>query len=127
MRPNWIAIGALAGGIAVFCAAYGEHALRRGISEGDFAVWEKAVRYQLVHALALIQFGTFSDARTKAGRAPRSFAGWAFLLGIVLFCGTLYTHALGAPDRFLHVAPLGGLAMIVGWIAFALAAVPRPE
>jgi uncharacterized membrane protein YgdD (TMEM256/DUF423 family) len=49
--------------------------------------------------------------------------GWTFLLGTVLFCGPLYGHPLDAPPWTLHLAPIGGLALMLGWILFGVAAV----
>src|SRR5882672_2232345 len=121
MKPNWIAIGAFSAAVAVLFGAAGAHLLRSRISENDFELWKTGVLYQVIHALGLILFGLFREGRTSS-----SVPGWAFLLGSLLFSGTLYAHALGAPEGVLHVAPVGGIALIVGWVAFAVCALRTP-
>ncbi len=125
MKPNWIAIGACSAAIAVLCGAAGTHGLRSRMSEADFEGWKTGVLYQAIHALALVLFGLFVQGRRRDGRDASSVPGWAFLLGSVVFSGPLYAHGLGAPTYVLHAAPIGGLAFIAGWIAFALVARTR--
>jgi uncharacterized membrane protein YgdD (TMEM256/DUF423 family) len=121
MKPNWIAIGSFSAAVAVLFGAAGAHMLRSRISENDFELWKTGVLYQVIHALGLILFGLFRDGRTSS-----STPGWAFFLGSVLFSGSLYAHALGAPEAVLHVAPIGGLTLIAGWVAFAVIALRAP-
>src|SRR5690606_613945 len=80
--------------------------------------WETAVLYHLVHALAL------GLAAWSSSRSPRAaaVAGGAFALGVVLFAGTLYAMALGAPRWLGAVTPLGGVSLIVGWLGVIAAA-----
>jgi uncharacterized membrane protein YgdD (TMEM256/DUF423 family) len=110
---------ALAGGSAVALGAFGAHALRNLLDESSLAVWRTAVDYQFWHALALLALGVFARAH-----ATRSLcvATIAFALGIVLFCGSLYALALGAPRMVGAVTPLGGVALIVGWVALGVQA-----
>jgi uncharacterized membrane protein YgdD (TMEM256/DUF423 family) len=121
MKLNWISIGAFSAAAAVLFGAFGAHLLRSRISENDFELWKTAVLYQVIHALGLILFGLFREGRTSS-----SVPGWAFLLGSLLFSGPLYAHALGASEAVLHVAPVGGIALIVGWVAFAVCALRTP-
>jgi uncharacterized membrane protein YgdD (TMEM256/DUF423 family) len=125
MRPNWIAIGAISGALAVILGAAGAHALRGRVSPGDLEGWKTAVLYQAIHALALVQVGLFSDGRKRDGLGSSSLPGWGFLLGTVLFSGSLYAHALTESDAVLHAAPFGGGCFIAGWIAFAVCALIR--
>jgi len=80
------------------------------------AVWHTAVQYHFWHALGLLAVGLsgfyFQEIWLKA-------AGWLFVVGVVLFSGSLYALALGAPRWLGAVTPLGGLAFILGWLAFA--------
>ena len=86
-------------------------------------VWDTAVLYQLVHALALLLTGIL--ARDGANRI-RTLAGWAFGLGVLLFSGSLYVLALDGPGVFGPITPLGGLCFIIGWLALALSTLRRP-
>jgi len=80
-------------------------------------VWQTAVQYHAWHALALVLVG-LSGFHIE-GSWIRA-AGWLLLAGIVLFSGSLYALALGAPRALGMVTPVGGLAFILGWIAFAI-------
>lgn len=110
-------VSALAGAAAVVLGAFGAHALRSALDERALATWRIAVDYQFWHALALL--ATALLARARAARSLR-FAGFAFALGIVLFSGSLYALALGAPRVVGAVTPLGGVAFTAGWLALAI-------
>lgn len=114
---KWIALGAAAGALTVGLGAFGAHALKARLDAEHLAWWETAVQYQAYHALALVAFGLFRERRPGGG-----FAGACFLAGLVVFSGTLYAMALGGPRWFGAVTPIGGAALIVGWVAFAFAA-----
>jgi uncharacterized membrane protein YgdD (TMEM256/DUF423 family) len=137
LKPNWIAVGALSGALAVALGAFGAHGLKDRVSAADLEIWKTGVLYQAIHAVALVLFGLFRDGlgrdgrgrdgfRTK-GRGWSSAPGWAFLSGSLVFSGTLYALALGGPRVLGAITPLGGLALIVGWLAFAVLAVRRRE
>ena len=130
MNPRTIAIvGALLAAAGVGLGAFGAHgledALRKLGYESDLAkrlAWfETAVRYQLYHALGLVAIAAL--AATVTGSGLRT-AAIAFLVGIALFSGSLYGMTfLGEAWRKLGmITPLGGLSLIVGWIAVAIAA-----
>ena len=109
----WL-VGA-AGASAVLLGAFGAHALRDVLDAGGRELWHTASQYHFWHALAL---GVACLA--PVGRARRCALA-AFTIGIVLFSGSLYALALGAPRGCGAITPLGGLAFIVGWIALGLA------
>jgi len=100
-------MAALSAAIAVAAGAYGAHG-----ATGAAAEWLKTgATYQMVHAVAAV------------GLAVAGLAGlgaWLLLAGSALFAGTLYAMALGAPHWLGAITPLGGLAMIVGWLLIAL-------
>lgn len=85
-------------------------------------VWDTAVQYHLIHALALVLSGALRD---RADSRAIRVAGWSFALGVPLFSGSLYLLALNGPAMFGPVTPLGGVAFIVGWLALAAGAVGR--
>lgn len=112
------------GALAVALGAFAAHALKDTLDAHSLALWRTAVEYQFVHALALIGVALASkDPPSLAGR----FAGSAFLVGVVLFSGSLYALALGGPRALGLLAPIGGAALIAGWIALARLFLVRNE
>ena len=104
----------LAGASAVLLGAFGAHALRGVLDVQARELWQTAVNYHVWHALALAL--AVGLGRGRSGR----FAIAAFAIGIVLFSGSLYALALGAPRWTGIITPFGGLAFITGWIALGL-------
>lgn len=100
--------------------AFGAHALKARLSADALALWNTGVQYHLWHALGLVLVG-LSAALIPDGPWLRA-AGWLLLAGVALFSGTLYAMALGAPKWLGAVTPLGGIALLLGWLAFAAAA-----
>jgi uncharacterized membrane protein YgdD (TMEM256/DUF423 family) len=129
MERLFLALAGFSGAVAVGLGAYGAHGLSGWLeaNAGDparhLAWWETAVLYHLVHSVAL---AIAAWASGRGGVGPK-VAGSAFLLGILLFAGTLYAMALGAPRFLGAVTPLGGLSLIVGWIALGLSALRKRE
>ncbi|MEW9624174.1 DUF423 domain-containing protein [Rhodanobacter geophilus] len=111
--PAGLLVG-IAGASAVLLGAFGAHALRGVLDPAHRELWRTAVEYHAWHALALAL-----AVGLGAGRAGRCAVA-AFALGIVLFSGSLYALALGAP-RWVGIAtPFGGVAFVVGWIALGM-------
>jgi uncharacterized membrane protein YgdD (TMEM256/DUF423 family) len=111
----WLALAALNGGIAVATGAYASH----GLSDPRMIeLFRIAGQYQMWHALALAGVAALVRLEGNTG-TPRllAFAGWAFLSGIVLFCGALYLLAIQGPSPLGAVAPVGGLSFMAGWAA----------
>lgn len=116
MDRTFFGLGALAGGIGVMLGAFGAHALAGQITPERLATFETAVRYQMIHALALLVV-----ALAAAGRPGRALwaAGWLFAVGILIFSGSLYLLVATGQGWLGAVTPLGGLAFILGWAALA--------
>ena len=102
----------LAGASAVAFGAFGAHALRGTLDTAALATWHTGVEYHFWHALALF----VAVAGLPEGRA-RKLAVGLFAAGIVLFSGSLYALALGAPRMVGAITPIGGVAFIAGWLA----------
>jgi uncharacterized membrane protein YgdD (TMEM256/DUF423 family) len=118
MDRTFFALGSLSALIGVAAGAFGAHALRARLATDLLAVFETAVRYQLVHSLALL---AVAWATTRwPGRATTA-AGVLFLAGIVLFSGSLYALALNGSRGLGAVTPFGGVAFIAGWACLAFA------
>ena len=111
-----LAIAGLLLALATVCGAFGAHALRGHLQPERLQVWDTAVRYQFFNSLGLIGIGV--TLRTADGRVLRAAAA-LIVIGVVLFCGSLYALSLGAPRAVGVVTPLGGLAWIGGWLLFA--------
>jgi uncharacterized membrane protein YgdD (TMEM256/DUF423 family) len=105
------------GAAAVALGAFGAHALRGHLDDASLQIWHIAVEYQFWHALALLALAGFAPTQPRQW----SRAGMSFIAGIVLFCGSLYALALGAPHWIGAITPLGGIFLILGWAMLALA------
>ena len=102
----------LSGASAVALGAFGAHALRGSLDAAAMTTWHTGVEYHFWHALALL----VAAVGLREGRA-RNVAIGAFAAGIVLFSGSLYALALGAPRMVGVITPVGGVAFITGWLA----------
>ena len=111
---------AIAGGLialATVLGAFGAHALKAHLPADKLQVYETAVRYHFLHSLGLLAIGIL--LRSMDGELLR-WSAILVLAGVILFSGSLYLLTFGAP-RFLGVVtPIGGLALIGGWILFAV-------
>ena len=99
--------------------AFGAHALKARLPAELLATWNTGVQYHLWHALGLIAVG-MSTGIVADGPWLRA-AGTLLAAGILLFSGSLYALALGAPKWLGAVAPFGGASLILGWLALAIA------
>ena len=105
--------------LAVAFGAFGAHALS-GLLQGKTMQWyQTAVQYQFMHGIGMFvcvaMAAIFSIMGQLKSAASSSTAGWCLLTGVLIFCGTLYAMALGAPRWLGAVTPLGGLAFLAGW------------
>ncbi len=119
MDRVFFGIGALLAGLGVMAGAFGSHALRARLAPDMLAVFEIAVRYQLIHALGLM---AVAWASTRWPGAAVNAAGWLFIAGIVLFSGSLYLLTLTGTRGLGIVTPIGGVLMMAGWASLAWAA-----
>ncbi len=120
MDRLFLALGALSALVSVAAGAFGAHALRTRLAPDLLVVFETGARYEMYHALGLFAVA-WAVHRWPGGAATG--AGWLFILGTVLFSGSLYALALSGVRAFGAVTPLGGLAFLVGWALLAYAAV----
>lgn len=110
------------GGIAVILGALGAHALKDLLSEAQVSSFNTAVRYQMWHAIALLALALLAN---KIKGIKGIF--WSWLSGVILFSGSIYLlnldELMGLDLGFLGpITPLGGLAMILGWILLIIGA-----
>ena len=109
-------LGCIFGALAVALGAFAAHGLRATLSAADLATFETGVRYHLAHALALL---AAAWAVERWGGALATAAGWSFVVGIVVFSGSLYLLVLTGPRWLGAVTPIGGVAFILGWALLA--------
>src|SRR5215470_17651646 len=111
-----LAIAGVLVALATVLGAFGAHALKAHLSQDRLQVYETAVRYHFIHALGLLAVGVLLRS------LDASLLRWSavlLLLGIILFSGSLYLLTFGAPRFIGIVTPIGGLALIAGWVVFA--------
>ncbi len=119
MDRIFLALGALSAAISVAAGAFGAHALKARLPPDLLAIFETGARYEMYHAIGL---ALAAWAASRSGGAAASWAGWLFVLGTVLFSGSLDALALSGVRALGAVTPFGGVAFIAGWIALAVAA-----
>lgn len=117
MKASWISVGAASAALAVILGAFGAHGLKARVSPEDLEIWKTGVLYHALHAIALVVYGLFQESR-----GCRGGPGACFLLGTIVFSGTLYAMVLGGPRWLGAITPIGGVLLIAGWIWFAVQA-----
>jgi uncharacterized membrane protein YgdD (TMEM256/DUF423 family) len=115
-----LALAGLSGFLAVAAGAFGAHGVRDPIAKG----WlETGGHYQLVHTVAALAAWLMA----RQGLARARLAAWLFLIGAMIFSGTLYLMAFGGPHVLGAVTPVGGLLLLGGWASLVAAAISRPN
>ncbi|MCP2044479.1 DUF423 domain-containing protein [Pontibacter sp. HSC-36F09] len=108
-------IASALGALSVMIGAFGAHALAPLLrATNRVETFETAVKYQMYHTLALLAVGLLLF---KVEHPALQVAAWAFLIGILIFSGSLYTLVLTGVTWLGAITPLGGTALIVGWAA----------
>ncbi|WOV84610.1 DUF423 domain-containing protein [Sporosarcina jeotgali] len=120
--PFFIIAGAVNGAIAVALGAFGAHALADRLSAHYLDIWEKAVHYQMFHAVALLAIGILMSPALFGSSTALSWAGYLLLAGIIIFSGSLYVLSLSGIGILGAITPIGGVAFIAGWIMLIVAA-----
>jgi uncharacterized membrane protein YgdD (TMEM256/DUF423 family) len=120
MDRLFFVLGSVSAGLAVALGAFGAHTLKAHLTSDALSTFETGVRYQMYHGLALLAVA-FAVTRWPGGGLLNT-AGWLFLVGMVLFSGSLYLLSLTDIRWLGAIAPLGGTALIGGWLCLALAA-----
>ncbi len=119
MSPFFLLISGLSGALAVALGAFGAHALKARVSPDQLSTFTTGVQYHMYHALGLGLVGMLL-ARSNAGLV--SMAGWLFILGTILFSGSLYALVLTRTRWLGAITPFGGIAFVAGWLCFAFGA-----
>ena len=124
MRVNgWLLVAAVNGGLAVAASAYAAHGLGDSVDAHGVGLFRTGARLHMWHALALLGVSCLAAQGGRGGAL--SVAGWAFLLGMLLFSGGLYLRVITGIGPIIYVVPVGGTAYILGWVALAWFALGR--
>ncbi|MEK7786359.1 MAG: DUF423 domain-containing protein [Chloroflexota bacterium] len=113
-------IGGILGGLAVALGAFGAHGLRARLAADLLATFETGVRYHMYHALAL--FAVAAAISKWPGSNLPVLAGWLFVVGTILFSGSLYLLAVTGLRWLGAITPFGGVAFLAGWTCLVIAA-----
>ena len=122
MAKIYLLLAAVSGLLAVVIGAFGAHGLKGSVSAQSLATFQTGVQYQFFHTLALLAVTLFMVQMDSASRWLSATAS-CWLLGMLLFSGSLYWLALGGPRWLGPVTPLGGLLLMAGWLCLALGAI----
>jgi len=115
---DWIGAGAVLAAAGVAAGAFGAHGLEARVAPDLLEFWRTGAHYHLVHAVGLMAVA-FAVDRGLRGAA---IAGWLLVVGVVVFSGSLYLLTLTGVRTLGAITPIGGVALIAGWIALAVAA-----
>jgi len=117
MVKVWLVSASIFGFLSVALGAFGAHSLKNILDEYGKAIYEKAVIYQMFHAMALFAVGLLQHLVKDSSF---SLAGWGFFVGILLFSGSLYLLAITGMKWLGAITPIGGVAFLFGWIWFSI-------
>lgn len=114
---NWIVFGSFLAALAVTLGAFGAHGLKSKVSPADLAVFETGVRYHMYHALGLILIGILGfHYNSQVIQLPAVLLS----VGILIFSGSLYILVFAGLRWMGAITPIGGIALIAGWILLAI-------
>jgi uncharacterized membrane protein YgdD (TMEM256/DUF423 family) len=108
----FLRLAAASGFIAVGLGAFGAHGLRSLLDAARLGTWETAVTYHMFHVVALLAVALLLQLRAAA---LLRWSGWSFVLGTLLFSGSLYLLALTGVRWLGMITPLGGVCFLLGW------------
>ena len=114
---NFLVIGAISGFLVVILGAFGAHGLKDVFDEYGKSIYEKAVLYHMFHTMAILVVGLIEKIQPEM---QLSVAGWAFILGIILFSGSLYILSVTGIKLLGMITPIGGVLFIIGWVILLL-------
>ena len=115
----WLLAGAANGFVAVAMGAFAAHGLKAVLDPAALAWVETGSRYELTHALALVAVALLIRDAPDASRRLLQAVGLAFLLGSILFSGSLYLLALTGIMAMAWLTPVGGIGLLAGWLVLA--------
>ncbi len=112
----FIGLAALLGLAAVVIGALSAHAIERGLSADAVQRIDTGLKYQFYHIAALLGVGVLASLHRNFDSTTLKISGLAFILGILLFSGSLYAYAITGNELFGKITPFGGFSLIFGWL-----------
>lgn len=109
-----IFIGCISMALSVGLGAFGAHGLEKRLTEHYLKIYQTGVQYQMIHSIGIIFVGILGGKLPLSGLIQAS--GWCFIVGIILFSGSLYVLSITGISKLGMITPFGGLAFIIGWI-----------
>ncbi|MCT7953900.1 DUF423 domain-containing protein [Laspinema palackyanum] len=120
MAQLFMVTASILAGLSVAAGAFASHALKPHLSERSMEIFETGAKYQMYHALALLFVGLVLS-QTETPSIWLRVAGFAFIAGVLLFSGSLYTLSLSGIKALGAITPIGGAAFLLGWGCLAVA------
>jgi uncharacterized membrane protein YgdD (TMEM256/DUF423 family) len=118
---SFLTTGAVLAGVGVALGAFGAHGLKEVLDASALGTFETAVRYQMYHALGIMIIATLGMTPAARRAEPWLRRSCQFLtMGTIIFSGSLYLLVATGMSWLGAVAPLGGLALILGWVCLAV-------
>ncbi len=119
MQKTFFILGSISAGLSVAAGDFGAHALKSILTPERLVTYEKAVRYQMYHALGLLALA-WALTNWQYSASYLHAAGWAFVAGSILFSGSLYALVLSDIRLLAMLTPVGGVSFALGWLLLAL-------
>lgn len=116
----WLRITAVCGGMAIILGAFGAHALKEMLTEEMLTIFETGVKYHFYHALAMLGLISYANQDMLPKPMPSILLCW--LIGILIFSGSLYILSISGIRWLGAITPIGGVSMIIGWVWLAISA-----
>ena len=109
---NAVRVGAFLAGVSVALGAFGAHGLQGRIEPELLEIFKTATHYGMIHSIALILFGLSNP--------KKAWPAWCFLIGILIFSGSLYGIIFSGIKMLGAITPIGGVLFMTGWIGFGI-------
>ncbi|QPB42920.1 DUF423 domain-containing protein [Rodentibacter haemolyticus] len=120
MKNKWLSVASLSGFLCVGIGAFAAHRLGQILEPKALAWIDTAIKYQMFHTLAIMGIGIVQITREQFTlNNALNFAACSWAFGMLLFCGSLYSLALGAGKLMVWLTPIGGVLFLIGWLCLA--------
>ena len=116
---NYLLWGSISGCLVVLIGAFGAHGLKDILDDYSKSIYDKAVLYQMFHTLIILILGIANKINPEI---QFHLSAWAFLIGIIIFSGSLYILAISGFKTLGMITPIGGLFFIIGWVLLIIKA-----
>ena len=114
MINYWIVLGSIFGFLTIALGAFGAHGLKNILINNETTdIYNKAVLYQMFHTLIILFLGLYQEL----GKDIHMLTGLSFVLGILIFSGSLYILSITNIKWLGAITPIGGLFFLIGWIS----------